>query len=129
MRVFVRVVQLAQMKEAIASREWDALVAPAGSMRALRMAGIGTIEPSPAVALSAYCCAGFRMPARRGLSTGAEGAGVGKPSGKEPAGAGCAGCRLWGFDGAASCVGAAMAWGSRRGRPTARERLSPLRLV
>src|SRR5271157_2435526 len=36
-------------------------------------------------------------------------AGVGKPSGKEPAGAGLAVCYLWGFAGAASFVGAALA--------------------
>ena len=36
-------------------------------------------------------------------------AGVRKPSGKEPAGAGLAVCYLWGFAGAASWVGAALA--------------------
>jgi hypothetical protein len=48
------------------------------------------------------------MPAGRDLSTGAA-AGVRKPPRKEPAGAGRAACRLWGFGGAASCVGAALA--------------------
>src|SRR5260370_1098373 len=51
---------------------------------------------------------GFRMPAGRDLSTGAA-AGVRKPPRKEPAGAGWAGCRLWGFGWVAAWVGAAPA--------------------
>src|SRR5260370_907891 len=48
------------------------------------------------------------MPAGRDLSTGAA-AGVRKPPRKEPAGAGWAGCRLWGFGWGAAWVGAAPA--------------------
>ena len=46
------------------------------------------------------------MPAGHDLSMGTE-AGVRKPPRKEPAGAGRAVCRLWGFRGAAGSVGAA----------------------
>src|SRR5260370_38666035 len=48
------------------------------------------------------------MPARRDLCS-RTGAGVRKPPRKEPAGAGWAVCRLWGFGGAAACVGDALA--------------------
>jgi hypothetical protein len=52
-------------------------------------------------------------------------AGVRKPSGKEPAGARRAACRLWGFDGAATLAGVALA-GAFDGRSTiAVENLSP----
>ena len=44
-------------------------------------------------------------------------AGVRKPSGKEPAGARRAACRLWRFDGAASSAGVALA-GAFDGRST-----------
>ena len=50
---------------------------------------------------------GFRMPAGRDLSPGAA-AGVRKPPRKEPAGAGRAACRLWGFGWVAAWVGAAL---------------------
>ena len=51
---------------------------------------------------------GFRMPAGRDLSTGAA-AGVRKPPRKEPAGAGWAACRLWGFGWVAAWVRVALA--------------------
>jgi hypothetical protein len=44
-------------------------------------------------------------------------AGVRKPPRKEPAGADPTVCRLWGFDGAAACVGDALA-GVGGGGPT-----------
>src|SRR5271169_5285498 len=56
---------------------------------------------------------GFRMPARRDLSTVLR-ASVRKPLRKEPAGAGRAVCRLWGFDGVVACVGDAPAGVWRR---------------
>jgi hypothetical protein len=48
------------------------------------------------------------MPARRDPSSRTEGRRPKAPR-KEPAGAGRSVCRLWGFDGAAACVGDALA--------------------